>query len=98
MSVQTIVIFFQLLSILILSWFYLSEHIKCYFLQQYSKESIKKLVLGAESLIREEVVKKNPKSARNSFTEIIVTSPMGSIEKAVGNPKIKRVQVRLAIT
>lgn len=70
----------------------ISKFIFFYF-QQYSKETIQKLVLGAESLVREDVLIKTPLATpRNSIIEIL-SSTVRKCEK-MPNPKIKRVQVR----
>lgn len=61
--------------------------------QQYTKESIKQLVIEAETLVREEILSKTPsRNHRQSFAEMSVHKNGCDNKATMSYPKIKRVQ------
>lgn len=61
--------------------------------QQYTKESIKQLVIEAETLVREEILAKTPsRNHRPSFAETSIHKSGCDNKATMSNPKIKRVQ------
>ncbi|KAG4070669.1 hypothetical protein HA402_013589 [Bradysia odoriphaga] len=60
---------------------------------QYTKESIKQLVMEAETLVREDILSKTPsRNNRPSFGEMSVRKNGCDSKVTMSNPKIKRVQ------
>ncbi|KAJ6632637.1 Klarsicht protein [Pseudolycoriella hygida] len=63
------------------------------FAMQYTKESIKQLVIEAETLVREEILSKTPsRSHRQSYAEMSVHKSGCDNKATMSYPKIKRVQ------
>jgi hypothetical protein len=73
-----------------------------FYFQQFSTESIQKLVSGAETLVLGDVLMKSPKHNKNIINELKMSAASSSSGRAGnskttakgGNLKIKKVQVR----